>query len=143
MNTHRLARSFRSFAPVVHHGHKEVRRDEHYSPAKLRRRYADDGKRMLVQLNRTAHYATIIVKMAVPICVTEHDIRSAVRTMIIGKVEEAAEVRLNPQCVKVVAARLHAPDKGLPLARIHRYLSNVISCQTVKAVVAIAQIEIV
>jgi len=69
-------------------------------------------KRMLVQLNRTAHYATIIVKVAVPICVTEDDIRSAVRTMIIGEVEETAEVRLNPQCVKVVAARLHAPDIG-------------------------------
>src|ERR1700693_6374699 len=98
---------------------------------------------MLVQLNRTAHYAAIIVKMAVPICVTEHDIRSAVRTMIIGKLEETAQVRLNPQCVKVVAARLHAPDKGWTLPRIHRYLSNAVSCQTVKAVVAVVQIEIV
>ena len=46
---------------MVHHRHKEGRRDEHYSPAKLWRRYAKDSKRMLVQLNRTAHYATITV----------------------------------------------------------------------------------
>ena len=47
-------------------------------------------------------------------------------TMVIGEVDEAAEVRLNPQCVKVVAARLHAPDKGWSLARIHRHPSNAI-----------------
>ena len=81
---------------VVHHGDKEIGRDEHDGPAKLRRRYAEDGKRMLVQLNRTAHDATIIVKVAVPICITEDDIRIAIRTMLIGKVEETAEVRLNP-----------------------------------------------
>jgi hypothetical protein len=98
---------------------------------------------MLVHLNRTAHNATIIVKMAVPICVTEHHIRSAVRTMLIGGVEETAEIRLNPQCVKVVTARLHAPDKGWIFTRIQCYLSDAISCQTVKAAVAIAQIQIV
>ena len=51
---------------------------------------------MLVQLNDAAHDATIIVKVAVPICMTEHDIRSAVRAMLIGRVKETAEIWLNP-----------------------------------------------
>ena len=51
---------------------------------------------MLVQLNHTAHHAAIVLKMAVPICVAEHDIRSAVRAMLIGGVEETAKIRLNP-----------------------------------------------
>jgi hypothetical protein len=81
---------------VVCYRHNKIGRDEHYSPAKFRRRYAENRKRMLVKLSDTAHRATIIVKMAVPICVTEHDIRSAVRAMLIGGVEETAEIRLNP-----------------------------------------------
>ena len=81
---------------LVHHRHKEIGRDEHESPAKVRRRHAEDGKRMFVHLNDAAHHATIIVKMAVPIRVAEHDIRSAVGAMLIGGVEETAEIRLNP-----------------------------------------------
>src|SRR5437667_5411625 len=81
---------------MVHHGQKEIGRDEHYGPAKIRRRYPENGKRVLVQLNRAAHCATIIVKVIVPVSVTEDDIRSAVRTMIIGVVKETAEIRLNP-----------------------------------------------
>ena len=50
---------------------------------------------MLVQLNNAAHHAAIILKMAVPIRVGEHDIWSAVGAMLIGSVEETAKIRLN------------------------------------------------
>lgn len=49
---------------------------------------------MLVHLNRTAHYATIILKLGVPKRVGKHDIRSTVRAMLIGGVEEMAKIRL-------------------------------------------------
>ncbi len=52
-------------------------------------------KGCLLSLNNTAHHAAIIPEMAVPICVAEHDIRSAVRAMLIGAVEETAKIRLN------------------------------------------------
>src|ERR1700740_3333388 len=81
---------------VVHHGHKEIWGDEHNGPAKITRRYPEDGKRALVQLDRAANHVTISVKMAVPMGVAGDDIRSAVRTMIIGAVKEPAEIRLNP-----------------------------------------------
>ena len=81
----------------------------------IRRRYTDDRERMLVQLNGAAHHAAIILKMAVPIRVAEHDIRSAVRAMLIGAVEETAKIRLNAQYVEVVPARFIDPRRRLDL----------------------------
>ena len=54
-------------------------------PLELRRRDAEDGERMLVHLNDAAHHAAIVLKMAVPIGITEHDVRGAVRAMLIGE----------------------------------------------------------
>jgi hypothetical protein len=50
---------------------------------------------MLVDLDNAAHNAAIILKVAVPICVTDDEVRRAVRAVLIGTVEEAAKVRLN------------------------------------------------
>src|SRR5271157_2929086 len=80
---------------LVDHWRPEIGRVEQQGSLEFRRRYTEDGKWMLVQLNDTADHTAIILKMAVPICVGEHDIRSAVGTMLIGAVEEAAEMRLN------------------------------------------------
>jgi len=49
---------------------------------------------MLVQVDDTAHDARIISKMSMPIRVGEHGIRSAVRAVLIGGVEETAKIRL-------------------------------------------------
>ncbi len=102
---------------------------------------------MLVQVNNTAHRATIVLKATMPICVFEHDIRSAVRALLIGAVEEAAHIRLNAQRVEVVPAHFKAPDLGWIFARvfpdIEPYRNGAKRCQTVKAAVAIAQVDIV
>src|ERR1700730_8097459 len=79
---------------VVHNRHKKIGMEKQEGPVELRRRYPEDGKRMLVHLNPTAHHATIILEMGVPIRVGEHDIRSAVRAMLIGGVKEMAKIRL-------------------------------------------------
>ncbi len=50
---------------------------------------------MLVELNCTAHHAAIILKMAVPKRVGEHDIRGAVWAMLTGPVKETAKIWLN------------------------------------------------
>src|ERR1017187_6324030 len=80
---------------LVNHRQKEIGKVKQHSPVEPRRRYAGDGKRMLVQPDSTAHHATIIRKMVVPIRVCEHYIRSAVGAMLIGAVEETAKIRLN------------------------------------------------
>src|ERR1700680_1542724 len=81
---------------LVDDRHKEIGRDKQQSPLEPRRRYTDDGERMLIDPNDAAHHATIVLKMGVPIWVGEHDIRSAVLAMLIGGVEEMAKIRLNP-----------------------------------------------
>jgi hypothetical protein len=80
---------------LVNDRHPEIGKDERQSPTEFLRRYAQDGERMLVQLDRAAHYAAVILKMAVPIGVSEHDIRSAVRAALVRCVNETAEIRLN------------------------------------------------
>ena len=107
------------------------------------RRYADDGERILVELNRAAQHAAVILKTGVPIRVTEHDIRSAVGTVLIGIVKKTANIRPNALCVEVVPAHFIEPDAGWIFPRVHPRLRDVKSCQTIKAAVAIAQIEIV
>ena len=81
---------------LVHKRHKEIRIEKHQGAMKFRRRDPDDGKRMLVHLNCTAHYASVILKIGVPVFITEHDIRSAIRPMLIGGVEETANIGTNP-----------------------------------------------
>ena len=50
---------------------------------------------MLIEPNRTAHHAPIVLETAMPVRVGEHDIRSAVRALLIGGVEETPKIRMN------------------------------------------------
>src|SRR5262249_42545694 len=103
---------------LVHHGYKEIGREKQERPVKPRLGYTDDGERMLVQLDDTAYNATIILKTTVPKRVREHHVRSAVRAMLIRRVNEPAEMRLNPQNVEVVSAHFINPGGGGILAGI-------------------------
>ena len=128
---------------LVDHRHKEVGIEEQQCPVELGRRDAQDGVRMLVHLDDAAHHAAIVLKMTVPIGVGQHQVRCAVRAMLVGDVEEAAEIWLNLHRIEVVPSHLVAPDLGWILARVERHLGEDIGRQTVEAAVAIAQIEIV
>ncbi len=64
---------------------------------------------MFVQLNDAAHYAAVILKMAVPIGVRQNDIRSAVWAMLIRGVNESAKIRLNLEHVEVIPSHLLHP----------------------------------
>lgn len=68
--------------------------EKHPGPIKLRGRDADDSKRMFVQLDDAADNASIILKTSVPIRIAEHDIWSAMGAMLIGGMNEPAEIRL-------------------------------------------------
>ena len=57
---------------------------DQYCPAESGWRYAQDGKGMFVELHGAAHHTAVILKMAVPICVSKHDIGIAVRPLLIG-----------------------------------------------------------
>ena len=63
--------------------------------------------------------------------------------MLIGIVEETAKIRLNAQYSEVVSAHQVDPGAGWIFARVEASQSDVISRQTIKAAIAIAQLEIV
>ena len=128
---------------LVDHRHKEIRREKQKGPMEQRRRYTDDRKRMLVQKNGAAHRAAVVLKMAVPIRPGDDEIRGAVGAMLIGRVNEPAKIGLNVQGVEVVPTHFIEPHGRWILARVQPGLGDVVSCQTVEAAVAIAQIEIV
>jgi hypothetical protein len=73
---------------------------------------------MPVEPNNAAHHGAIVLKMAMPICVGEHDIGRAVWAVLIGSVEETANIRLDAQYVEVVSAGFVLPDIGWIFARI-------------------------
>src|SRR5215469_6082320 len=73
--------------------HKKIRRDKNQGAAECWRRYANDRKRMFVQLNGSTDHGTIVLEMTVPVRVAEHQIRRAIRPVLIGSVEETAEMR--------------------------------------------------
>src|SRR5215467_6023504 len=93
----------------IDHRYNEIGKEKHKSPMELRRRYAQNGKRIFIHLNNTAHHTGIFVKMAVPIRVREHDVRSAVSAMLIGRMKQTAKIRLKAQSVEVIPAHQHDP----------------------------------
>src|SRR6201998_976712 len=128
---------------MVHDGHEDIRSEKQDGPLEPWRRHAKDGEWMPVEPNNAAHHGAIIPKMAVPICVGEHDIRRAVWAVLIGSVEETAKVRLNAQCVEVVSAGFVFPDIGWIFARVQPSLRDGPSSHIVEAAIALAKIEIV
>src|SRR5262245_36484720 len=98
---------------------------------------------MLVDQNDPTDHTAIILKMGVPVGVAEHDIGSAVRAMLVGAVEDAAEIRPNAPCFEVVPDGFVEPDARWTCALVQPCRAYVVGHQISKAAVSIAQIEIV
>src|SRR5271157_220839 len=128
---------------LVNHWYKASGMERQESPVETGRRDPDNGERVLVQVNRSAHYARIVLKLGVPKRMSEDDVGGAVRAVLIRRVNEPAKIRPNAQGVEVVAADDIEPDAGWIFARIEAHLIEAESCQTVKAAVTIAQVDIV
>src|SRR5579871_6085255 len=98
---------------------------------------------MFVDLNNAPQHASIIVKVGVPIGITEHHVRSAVRTMLIGRVEETPQIWMNAQSVEVIAGRLKAPGRNRIVAGVQRNLRDAEGNQIVKTAISLAQVQII
>ena len=110
---------------------------------KFRRSNTDDCERMFVEADGAANDATIVLKMRVPIAVGKDDVRSAVRAVLIGAVDEASEMGLHAQHVEVIAADFIEPCGGGIIARVEPGGGDGIRGETVEAAVAVAEVEIV
>src|ERR1700693_2857639 len=103
---------------MVHDGQEDIRSEKQDGPLEPWRRHAEDGEWVPVEPNNAARHGAIVPKMAMPIWVGEHDIGRAVWAVLIGSVEETADIRLNAQYVEVVSAGFVLPDIGWILSRI-------------------------
>src|SRR6185437_12030872 len=128
---------------LVHQGHKEVRRAKQQGAVKSERRYANDGEGMFIQLNHAAGNAGIIVKMGVPKGVVEDDIGCAVGATLVGGVEKTAQIRVKAKHIEIVPCNFVEPNAVWIITCVESCLINVITCQIVKTVIAVAEIEIV
>src|SRR6202020_1889314 len=106
----------------------------------LRWCYAENRVGELVQLHCASDYVGITVEVTLPVGVTEHDVRAAVGAVLIGAMEEAAKIRANSQCVKIISARLIEPGtRGFPTC-VQACASHRVRHNTVDAVVSVAQL---
>src|ERR1700733_6551559 len=128
---------------MVHNGHEDIRSEKQDGPLEPWRRHAENGHWMSVDSNNAAHHAAIILKMAVPIGVGEHDKRRAVWAVLVGSVEKTAKIGVNLQKVEVVSAGFVRPDFGWIFARIQPCLGDGPGSYIVEAAIAPAKIEII
>src|SRR5277367_2132522 len=98
---------------------------------------------MLVHLDDATQHALVIVKMSVPVSVTEHDERSAIRPAFIGTVEETAQKWMNAQGIEVVPGCLYAPGSDGTLAAIEPHLGDAVRRKVLEATISCAQVYIV
>src|SRR5581483_9817506 len=98
---------------------------------------------MLIQADRATDNRRIIVKLRVPELVIEHDVRSAVWTMLIGRVEESPEMRIRTHSVEKVTADDVDPGGGDIVSSIESDFIDAEGSQILKAAVTVAQVKIV
>src|ERR1700744_1723693 len=78
-----------------------------------------------------------------PICVAEHDIRRAVRSMLVSRMKETPKIRLQTQRIEIVSARFDRPYRGWLCARVQPGLRNTVGEQFTEAAIMIAQVDVV
>ena len=125
-------------------GDPEGRREEQLGAAEPFRPDADDGEWVPVDLNAPPYHSGVVMEVAMPVGVAEHDVRCAIRTLLIGGVEEAAEMRLHAEEVEVVAARQIGPcgrwmGAGIDADRADDLKEQ----QAIEAVIPVAQVLVV
>ncbi len=108
-----------------------------------RRRHANDGERVLVELNDAAHHRAIFLKVAVPERPGEHHVWGAIGAMLIGAREKTAQIRVKPEHVEVISSGCIASGTDRIAARVQAREDHLEGSQILEAVIAISQVEVV
>ena len=87
--------NFRSELRCVDDRDIDIWMEKDKGAVKVRRGYADDCERMLVQLDDAADGAAVILKTSVLVRIAENDVWSAVGALLIGGMNQPTEIRLN------------------------------------------------
>src|ERR1700733_7166575 len=94
----------------VQNGSPEVSGEEELSATEIRRRNANDRVGVLVDLNDVPHYCPVGVEAGSPAVIAQDDVGRAVLAMFISRMEKPAEIRLNAECIEIVAAHQVRPQ---------------------------------
>ena len=128
---------------LLDHGRPEVGIEEDQGSAEVGRGDAEDGERVLVDLDDAANDVAIVLKMGVPVRPRDHQIRSAVRAVLIGDGEEAAEEGLNVHGLEVVSGDFVAPGLGWIFPGIEADGNEDVGGKSFEGAIAVAEVEIV
>src|SRR5271170_5743606 len=96
----------------IDEGNPQIGREEEFSAAEVRRRNAYDREGVFIDLDGAAHGGAITVEVTVPEGVAQNDLRHAVLSMLFGRMDEPAKIRLNAESIEVIAAHHVRPDHG-------------------------------
>src|SRR5205807_8315365 len=103
---------------LIHERHPNRWRVKRFGAAESRWRDSKDHISKFVHSNRTAHHTYVALEMALPKGITEHNVRGAVRTILICTVEETPQIRMNAQYIKIISACRVQPDRRWVAIRI-------------------------
>ena len=98
---------------------------------------------MLVQSNDAADDRRIVLKMRMPVAVTQHDVGHAVGAMLVGGMEKPAHVRLNPQCVEIIPGDRLGPGARRIVAGVEADLREAECGEIIEGAVAIAEVDVI
>ena len=98
---------------------------------------------MFVDLNRAAHDAAVVVETGVPVRVGQDDVRRAVGSALVGRVEESSEKRANLQDVEIIPADDIRPGPRGLSGGVESDGRDAERREAIEAPVPIAEIEIV
>src|SRR5580704_7925472 len=98
---------------------------------------------MLVNENRSAHHLPVVLEMGVPIRITQYEVGGAVGPLLILRVKEASQKRLNPEFIEVIPAGCPTVGLGWIVAGVEARKFHADRGQVVEGVVAFPKIAIV
>jgi hypothetical protein len=128
---------------LLHNRKKNIWRNKHDRPAKIRRRYADHREGMLVDAHNPPDDAAVVLEPRVPIPVAQHQIWRTPRSMLVRHCVQAAQVWMYIQNREVIPRSRESSGCFGVVARIDgRAQSKVERRQILKAVVPVAQVQV-
>ena len=128
---------------LIDHRHPEIRPQEELGAVEVARRHPDDRIWVLVQVDGGADDARIGMEAAAPDGVAEHDVGSRVCSVLVARMEEPAEHRLDGQHIEVVAGDLVPPADFGASARIQSDGCQPVGCDVGESGVAGAVVEVI
>ena len=128
---------------LLHERDPQSRGEKTFGAAELRARNPKHVEGMFVQLHRTSYNRRIGREMITPVGIAQHDVRTAVGTVLIGLVKEATKVRLDTQRIEIICAGFIEPYLRRVATRGQARRGEIKREHTIKAPIPVADILVI